>query len=231
GCSGFNGNLTLPTNISTLNSGTFENCTGLTGTVTIPLTVSSILSNDFSFKDFSTHYYENALGCFHGCSKISALIISKNTTSIGDNAFNGCVSLQKITVPLTIPPTIHANTFGDVNKDNCTLEVPIGSSLSYQTANYWSQFILFKEINFELTTNATQTNINNIKIYTYDSEIIIDGTTKGEIVTIYSINGKQIHTVTSKGERIYLPFGIDSVYLIKTGDKTFKVKNRRPKDN
>lgn len=61
------------------------------------------------------------------------------------------------------------------------------------------------------------------KVYGTKSEIIVDGTSEGETVTLYEVNGRKIQTVMSKGERLNLPVERDRVYLVKTGEKTFKV--------
>ena len=37
------------------------------------------------------------------------------------------------------------------------------------------------------------------------------------------INGKEIQTIMSKGERINLPVERNTIYLVKTSEKTFKV--------
>lgn len=139
GCSGFTGSLTLPNAITTVPSSAFSGCSGFTGVLTIPLSVTSI-----------------AASAFNGCSKLTQLNFSKTaTTTIADNAFNGCTSLTKISIPRATPPTIYTNTFNGVVKESCTLEVPTGSSLSYQIANFWSQFIFVTESSMAETYGIT----------------------------------------------------------------------------
>jgi len=74
-----------------------------------------------------------------------------------------------------------------------------------------------------IATGAPELINNRVKVYSTNSEIIVDGTSEGETVTLYTVNGKQIQTVMSKGERLNLPVDRDAVYLVKTGVKTFKV--------
>ncbi|MFZ4725393.1 MAG: leucine-rich repeat domain-containing protein [Paludibacter sp.] len=64
---------------------------------------------------------------------------------------------------------------------------------------------------------------SNTKVYSTQSEIVIEGTSEGERVELYSISGKKVQTVNSQGLRIVLPAQRDAVYLVKTGLKTFKV--------
>lgn len=64
---------------------------------------------------------------------------------------------------------------------------------------------------------------NNLKVYTTQSDIIIEGTSTGETIGLYTLNGKQIQSIKSQGERIVIPAQKDAVYLIKTENKAFKV--------
>ena len=64
---------------------------------------------------------------------------------------------------------------------------------------------------------------NKEKVYSSRTEIIIDGTDKGEIVNIFSLDGKSLKKIESLGEQIVMPVQNNNVYLVKTGTKTFKV--------
>lgn len=363
-CTGFNGNLTLSNALKTINNSVFSGCSNLNGILTLPVSVTSV-----------------GVNAFLDCNKLTQLVINKNVTTISDNAFKNCSLLSKISVLKAIPPTIYTNTFSGVNKETCILEVPVNSSFTYQTTNFWSSFIfvdevsapdtygitlqigtngIVKENNFNLgngsvlnviastsktftfipnagyeiatlkyggvdvkseitnnqyTTSAVNANailsvtfskvqyrlsiksaetgtinwlceyganasydftpttgwkintviyngsdvtnslingvytipaitansllnvsfvadtqtgapqlINSrVKVYCANSEIIVDGTSEGESVTLYTINGKQIQTIMSKGERLNLSVDRDAVYLVKTGEKIFKV--------
>ena len=123
GCSGLNGKLILPPNIVTIANGAFSGCVNINGVITIPPSVTSIASS-----------------AFFNCKNISELILSEYCGSIGDEAFNLCTGLTKISVKRKTPPTIFSNTFGSVNKNTCILEVPSTSKSTYQAANYWKEF-------------------------------------------------------------------------------------------
>lgn len=73
------------------------------------------------------------------------------------------------------------------------------------------------------SSGAPELISNRVKVYSTRSEIIIDGTFEGETVTLYTLNGKQLQTVKSQGERLNIPVDRDAVYLVKTGERTFKV--------
>ena len=51
---------------------------------------------------------------FGGCTSLTSVYISEDTTSIGDYAFNGCTSLTSIYIPNTV------NLIGDGIFDSCT---------------------------------------------------------------------------------------------------------------
>ena len=74
-----------------------------------------------------------------------------------------------------------------------------------------------------ITTGAPELINNRIKVYSTNSEIFVEGTSNGETVTLYTVNGKQIQNIISKGERLNLQVDRDAVYLLKAGQKTFKV--------
>jgi len=73
------------------------------------------------------------------------------------------------------------------------------------------------------TTGAPELINNKVKVYSTNSKIIVEGTSEGELVNIYTINGEQIQAIKSKGERIDLPAQKNAIYLIKTENKAFKV--------
>ena len=166
GCSGLNGNLTLPNNITTVPMGAFASCNGLNSILTIPQSVTSIESS-----------------AFYNCNKLTQLILGKNTASIGDEAFYSCTGLTKISVPRTTPPVIYANTFFNVNKATCTLEIPTGSKAAYQAANYWNLFTLIsqKSDTYSITLQIGQggsVQDNNVTLVNNTVLNVNSGTTK-----------------------------------------------------
>ncbi|MEI7501737.1 MAG: hypothetical protein WCJ61_00485, partial [Paludibacter sp.] len=72
-------------------------------------------------------------------------------------------------------------------------------------------------------TGAPQLINDNLKVYTTQSDIIVEGAIEGENITLFTVNGKQLQTVKSVGERMVIPAQRDAVYLVKTAYKTYKV--------
>jgi hypothetical protein len=72
GCSGFTGNLTIPSGVTTIGDYAFQNCSGFTGSLTIPSSVTSI--GDYAF---------------YGANSLSGLTFAgESLPAIGSNAFN-----------------------------------------------------------------------------------------------------------------------------------------------
>ncbi|MEN6361051.1 MAG: leucine-rich repeat domain-containing protein [Bacteroidales bacterium] len=162
GCSHLEGGLTIPNSITSIGISSFQDCKGLTGSLFLPNAIIEIPNYAFSgcsglsgllFIPISIKSIGN--NAFDGCSNLTTLYINKNTTTINDYAFNGCKGLQKISSTRSVPPSISSKTFWGVNFETCSLEVPIGSSLTYLSTNYWNQFVFLKETSMAETYGIT----------------------------------------------------------------------------
>ena len=213
GCSNIS-SLVLPSGLNSLGICAFSDCSGLQGELNIPASLNSISE-----------------AAFRGCSNISSLIIPAGLTNIGNGAFWYCNKLRTIYCLNENPPHIGnycffgVNSVTDVFVPNDDAIVSFRSDLWYEGIwpQGWGGFFQGSIIKKNLTTNLFEKPNDNIKVYSSLSQIIIDGTLKGERLTIYSLNGKKIQTIISKGERLNLPVDKDVVYFVRTGEKTFKV--------
>ena len=77
---------------------------------------------------------------FSGCYELLSMVIPSTVTNIGTGTFDGCSGLTALTCEAILPPTLGANVFNGVAKDNFTLEVPEQSVAQYQTTIGWSDF-------------------------------------------------------------------------------------------
>lgn len=150
----YTGNLILPEqvvyggnsySVTAIGDQAFDGCTGLIS-VSIPNTVTSIGYGAFTFCSNLTNLtLSNSLtsiggSAFSFCSSLTSLMFPASLTSIGSAAFSGCSGLNKITASWHTPPVINANTFNNVNKQTCILEVPAGAKTNYQSADGWNDF-------------------------------------------------------------------------------------------
>ena len=107
----------------TIGSHAFDGCSALE-TVTIPANFSSIGSYAFA-----------------NCSDLEYFHFSSSNLSIGSYAFYNSTSLRGIYAHSATPPTIQSTTFTSTQYSNVTVWAPTpGAMLTYQAANYWSQF-------------------------------------------------------------------------------------------
>ena len=80
-----------------------------------------------------------------------------------------------------------------------------------------------KVVFVSIATDAAALSDNKLKVYTSQSEIIVEGVLEGETVKLFTINGTQLQSVRSQSERIVLSVPSGSVYLVKTATRIFKV--------
>lgn len=192
-CKNLTGNLIIPQNVKEIKSEAFNYCSGLNGKLTLsegleyiglqafyccnfrgplifPSTLKGIGDNAFSYNMFSgelklpSSLQELGSGAFACCPRIiGTLEIPENITAIKEQAFLGCISIEKIVLPSKIdviksdafencfgmesivcnavnPPYVENGAFDGVSKSNVVVEVPEASLAAYRTASGWSDF-------------------------------------------------------------------------------------------
>ena len=112
----------LPSSLKTIGDLAFNACRALID-VEIPDNVSSI-----------------GWGAFGYCSAIKNLTLGKSVNSIGKEAFKGLTALENIYCRNTVPATLGADCFLNVNKSNVVVSVPAGTVAAYKAAAGWSDF-------------------------------------------------------------------------------------------
>ncbi len=140
--------------VTSIGNSAFYNCKSLTG-ITIPNSVTSI-GND----------------AFRNCTGLTSIEIPNSVTSIGGWAFYGCTGLTSITslIPADALFAVNSYTFYNVDKNVCTLYVPVGSKSTYASTASWSEFTNI----VELEPTEVTVNINQYGCATYCSEYALD---------------------------------------------------------
>ncbi|MGC9151407.1 MAG: leucine-rich repeat protein [Microbacter sp.] len=206
-CSSLTGTLILPSSLNSMGGGVFQNCTGLTGSLVIPSSLTSLNSWDFAY-----------------CTGITSVTIPSSVTTIYDNVFNGCSGLTSIYANKSTPVDLSSslNVFSGVNYSTCTLYVPTGSKTLYQAANQWQNFTNIVEHTVTATTNITE---SKVKVSVQNHQAVITGMNGGEEVTLYTVHGLTLAHQTAKAESLILGLPSQGVYVVRVGDKSFKVVN------
>ena len=108
--------------VESIGSSAFANCSALTQ-INIPDGVTSI--GDYAFSR---------------CSALTQVNIGSGVESIGSSAFEGCSALAEMTVLATVPPTITADTFYNINPQ-VKVSVPEGSKDAYMADESWKKLL------------------------------------------------------------------------------------------
>ena len=168
--------VTVGNNVTSIEDYAFTNCSGLTS-VTIPNSVTSIGGH-----------------AFEGCSGLTKVIIGSSVKTIGNYAFANIERLAKIYLLNNTPPTCASeNIFNMVNKDKCTLYVPLGTAEDYKTTYVWWDF-----------NNIIEKEMSGIE------ETLIDGY-EDEHAEFYNLQGAKVLNPSS------------GLFIKRQGGKTSKV--------
>lgn len=77
--------------------------------------------------------------------------------------------------------------------------------------------------NVLLSTDISDANANQVKIYSNSKNIIVQGVEKNETIELFSFSGKLLKVVKSTGETLELPVQNNSVYIVRINSKVYKI--------
>ena len=176
GCSGLT-SLTIPSSVTSIGSGAFEDCTGLPNLYyIIDDEIETYLSKGHPYigVECGIEYYLND-------KKITSVVIPSTITELWNYAFQNCRDLTSVYVSWQIPiPT--GSAFYGVDISKCTLYVPQGTEQDYWLSPGWGDFG---------------------KIVEYDPTGIdrVTTSTDAKELSRYSVNGQRL-SVPAKGLNI-----------------------------
>lgn len=97
GCSAVEGEVKIPSNVTTIETAAFENCTSIESVV----------------YDASCPYVPNQ--CFNGCTSLSSVTLNDSVQSIGSYAFANCLGLTYLELGRTVTQISDAAFLNDTN--------------------------------------------------------------------------------------------------------------------
>lgn len=133
--------------IDTIGEDCFVNVRDISA-VTVPSNITTIESCGFNNCGISSYTLSEGLvtigkTAFVNNYNLSAITIPSTVTSVGSQAFYNCTGLTTVTINATTPPTASA-TYGSGIFNNCnnltTIYVPAASVNAYKAANGWSLY-------------------------------------------------------------------------------------------
>ncbi len=120
-------------------------------TVVITDKETEISANEFygctNLQNFSVGDGVKSFGdwAFSGCSSLKKLSFGSQLETIGKEAFSDCTSVTEIVSKTATPPVCSSQALDDINKWNCTLNIPQGTLAAYQAADQWKEFFFVSE--------------------------------------------------------------------------------------
>lgn len=220
--------VTIPSSVQSIGSWAFSMCTSLQK-INLPESITSLEDNTFtdcvSLEDVELPKTLSHIGdgVFKDCSSLMKITIPENVESIGKDVFIICDSLKEIHCLNPIAPIGSEETCDSSVYAQCKLFIVAGSKDSYTHTEPWKYFKQIEEGNHPdgLTSNTVGATCH---AYSSRKSIVID--TEGsdmKKISIYSIDGKLVKALESKGGRTVIDSIDKGIYIVKAGNDTFKV--------
>ena len=108
------------------------------------------------FNELECFYSLQSLPSFKNCKQLESVTIPKQITSVPDETFYGCYTLNKLILKPETPPILGNNVFYGV-ASSVTLVVSDSSVSDYQQADGWKEF--YKNFRTESSQNASTVDI------------------------------------------------------------------------
>ena len=157
---------------------------------------------------------------FSGCSSLKKLSFGSQLKTIGKEAFSDCVAVTEITSKATTPPTCGSMALDDINKWECTLNIPKGCSAAYQAAEQWKEFFFITEgeegepvVPEKVCATPTIAYINGELVFESETE---------DVVYHSTITDTDIKSYETNKVQLNVTYNI-SVYATKEGYKDSEV--------
>lgn len=198
--------------------------------VTIPNTITEVSHEAFlGCQNLTTINFSGGLTlienfAFTGCG-ISELVLPVGLTDIGDVAFAGCASLERIILPNSLnhlgyasfgnlsnlreivsynptPPTFSTRDgqsgemFSNTLASSVTLRVPVGAKSAYENADEWRNFQIVEDAT--LNTKEVVSEVENDKLSVYPNPttgIFFINIEKKTTATVYAMTGQVVKSL------------------------------------
>lgn len=151
---------------------------------------------------------------------LKVVSLPSTLTTIGQNAFIGCVNLQVLKVQAITPPVCQNDCFESVSKTRCELQVPVGCRSSYWVAPVWSEFNKIVETGLSIIEDVYY---GDVRIGIINGKISVRGCPEDMIVRIYQINGSLLYQGQPSNGEIQFEPSSNGVYIVMIGNNAYKL--------
>ena len=155
---------------------------------------------------------------FYGCSSLESVTIPNSVTSIGDDAFYDCNDLKTIYMQCEVP--IECNpSFSDKILKETALYVPTGTKTYYKIVDPWRNFWNIEEMDFSGVDGIEADEYGAPHISVNNGILTIGRIRSDENVSVYDMQGRIFYSGTSHTIDNLSP----GLYIVKTGSRTIKI--------
>lgn len=155
---------------------------------------------------------------FSYCSSLESVTIPNSVTSIGDDAFYDCNDLKTIYMQCEVP--IECNpSFSDKILKETALYVPTGTKTYYKIVDPWRNFWNIEEMDFSGVDGIEADEYGAPHISVNNGILTIGRIRSDENVSVYDMQGRIFYSGTSHTIDNLSP----GLYIVKTGSRTIKI--------
>ena len=230
GCSGFTGNLTIPNSVTEIGREAFLDCSGFNGNLVLPNSITKIFRSTFAYCNrFSGNLIiPNTVStiegeAFSGCRGFNGnLTLPRLLFTIEYDAFKNCSGFKTIYCEKATPSSVTNNSFSGTTSVKDVF-VPSEAAVTAYQDSQWYLFFPGSIIKVGAPNAISNFTDNNVKVYANSNGINIEGLVFGENISLCDASGKQLRTLKSQGEKTLIKAQKNSIYLIKTKGRVYKV--------
>ena len=121
---------------------------------------------------------------FQGCNSLQILTLGEAIDSLGNEAFLSCTKVDSIACMSLVPPTCGKDALKDVKKKTCRLSIPFGTLEVYKVAEPWNEFFDNEKM-IERPDDS-----NNSKETTSIEELMANE--NGRQAEVFDLNGRRL---------------------------------------
>lgn len=196
----------IPNSVTKLGVGAFQQCTTLVD-LTIGTGITTIPNSGFG-----------------GCSILPSVIIPPSVSFIDSYAFLSCYQLKTVYTSNPVPASMGVYVFYQAPVGDVFVPTDVDVT-TYRANSTWIGFFPGTIIKKGVLASVSEQTSSELKVYSAQSSIVVDGAEAGSLVNVYTIAGTKLQTIKSQGEKLYINVAPNTMYVIQVDGQAFKVMN------